>query len=62
MSEDAGLDDPYGGHEFCYEPATDLFRCIRCHKYEVVVRANGHIETCAGQLPPNSEPIEVNAW
>lgn len=56
-------DDPYGGHEFHYEPHTDLFRCVRCHVYEVVARAEGEtIKPCAGQPPAGSSPIEVNAW
>ena len=56
--------DPYGGHEFAYEPHTDLFRCVRCHKYEVSVRDReaGTIEPCSGQPPAGSGPIEVNAW
>ena len=56
-------DDPYGGHEFHYEPHTDLFRCIECHRYEVSVRKDDvTFEPCAGEPPAGSEPIEVNAW
>lgn len=55
-------DDPFGGHEFHYEPRTDLFRCIRCHVYEIVARAgDGPIEPCEGTPPAGSGPIEVNA-
>jgi hypothetical protein len=55
--------DPYGGHEFAYESHTDLFRCVRCHKYEVVVtKLDQPIEPCSGQLPPGAEPIEVNLY
>ena len=56
-------DDPFGGHEFYYEGRTDLFRCIRCHHYEVTARKeDGTIEPCAGVAPAGSGPIEVNAW
>lgn len=55
-------EDPFGGHEFHYEPSTDLFRCVRCHVYEVVARADGPIKLCAGQPPAGSEPLEVNAF
>lgn len=55
--------DPFGGHEFAYESHTDLFRCVRCHRYEVTARKDdGTIEPCAGQPPAGAEPIEVNAW
>ena len=54
--------DPFGGHEFGYESHTDLFRCVRCHVYEVTARAEGTIKPCAGQPPAGSGPIEVNAW
>lgn len=56
--------DPFGGHEFHYESHTDLFRCIRCHAYEVTVRDDSPIGLmpCAGQPPEGSGPIEVNAW
>jgi hypothetical protein len=57
-----GQADPFGGHEFGYEPDTDLFRCVRCHVYEVTARAEGTIKPCAGQPPAGSGPIEVNAW
>ena len=53
--------DLFGGHEFHYESHTDLFRCIRCHAYEVTVRAeDGSLAPCAGQPPAGSGPIEVN--
>jgi len=56
-------DDPYGGHEFHYESHTDLFRCIRCHRYEVSARKDdGTVEPCTGEPPAGSGPIEVNAW
>jgi hypothetical protein len=55
-------DDPFGGHEFAYEPHTDLFRCVRCHRYEVTVRKDDDIEPCTGTAPEGSGPIEVNAW
>ena len=56
--------DPFGGHEFAYESHTDLFRCVRCHRYEVTVlnRETGAVEPCTGEPPAGSEPIEVNAW
>lgn len=55
--------DPFGGHEFAYEGRTDLFRCIRCHRYEVSARKDdGSIEPCTGEPPVGSGPIEVNAW
>ena len=58
-----GQADPFDGHEFHYEGHTDLFRCIRCHVYEVTARAgDGPIKPCAGQPPAGAEPIEVNAW
>jgi hypothetical protein len=47
-------DDRFGGHEFEYEPHTDLFRCAFCRKYEVVVRdlETGIIALCrGGELP-----------
>ena len=56
-------DDPFGGHEFAYESHTDLFRCVRCHRYEVAARTDdGGIEPCTGTAPEGSGPIEVNAW
>ncbi len=55
-------DDPFGGHEFAYESRTDLFRCIKCHAYEVTARAGDTIKPCPGQPPAGAEPIEVNAW
>jgi len=57
--------DPFGGHEFAYESHTDLFRCTRCHRYEVSARKGdgpGEFEPCTGQPPAGSGPIEVNAW
>ena len=54
--------DPFGGHEFGYEPHSDLFRCVRCHVYEVTARAEGTIKPCTGQPPAGSGPVEVNAW
>lgn len=55
--------DPFGSHEFAYESHTDLFRCVRCHMYEVTARAgDGPIKPCPGQPPAGSGPIEVNAW
>lgn len=52
--------DPFGGHEFCYESSTDLFRCARCRLYEVTVRKDGAITPCAGDVP--GEPMTLNAW
>ena len=43
--------DPFGGHEFHYEGHTDLFRCIRCHRYEVAVREGGHDRAVHGRAP-----------
>ena len=55
--------EQYGGHEFYYESRTDLFRCVRCHRYEVSARKDdGTFEPCAGEPPVGSAPIEVNAW
>lgn len=44
-------DDPFGGHEFEYEPHTDLFRCCFCRKYEAVARDldTGAISLCQGE-------------
>jgi len=54
--------DPYNGHEFHYEPATDLFRCIKCARYEVSARAeDGSVTACTGQLPEGTV-MEVNAF
>lgn len=56
--------DPFGGHEFAYESHTDLFRCVRCHRYEVSVRKGdgpGEIEPCTGE-PPAGSQIEVNIF
>lgn len=60
-----GSDDPFGGHEFAYESHTDLFRCVRCHTYEVSARKGpvpGEFEPCTGEPPAGAEPIEVDAW
>ena len=47
----------FGGHEFEYEPADDLFRCVQCGKYEVVLREpDGSIREC-----PNSRPATEDA-
>jgi hypothetical protein len=41
--------DGFGGHEFEYEQATDLFRCTECRVYEVVARdTDGPIKPCTG--------------
>jgi len=54
--------DPYNGHEFHYEPATDLFRCIKCARYEVSARSeDGSVAACTGQLPEGTV-MEVNAF
>lgn len=60
--EPAAAADPFSGHEFAYEPHTDLFRCVRCHRYEVSCRNGDGIEPCPGQPPAGAAPIEVNAW
>ena len=52
--------DEYGGHEFAYESATDLFRCVRCRVYEVTARKDGQITQCPGDVP--GEPMVLNAW
>jgi hypothetical protein len=53
--------DEYGGHEFAYESATDLFRCATCRVYEVVARRDdGTIAPCAGPRP--GEPMTLNAF
>lgn len=42
-------DVDFGGHEFEYEQATDLFRCSECREYEVVARSDdGTITQCPG--------------
>lgn len=42
-------DDGFGGHEFEYEQATDLFRCTECRVYEVTARDTDRpIRPCAG--------------
>ncbi|WP_017575777.1 hypothetical protein [Nocardiopsis kunsanensis] len=39
----------FGGHEFEYEQATDLFRCTECRVYEVAARdTGGSITPCPG--------------
>lgn len=40
----------YGGHEFEYQQQHDLFACVHCGRFEVVVRdpVTGDIEPCAG--------------
>ncbi len=41
--------DGFGGHEFEYDQATDLFRCAECGVYEVTARAtDGPIQPCVG--------------
>ena len=53
----------FGGHEFSYESHTDLFRCVRCAKYEVTVRGDdGKIEECSGELPEGIDPLFLNAF
>jgi hypothetical protein len=60
---DSAEDDPFGGHEFCYESSTDLFRCSRCAQYEVVARSgDGPIATCPGHRPEGTGPLELNAF
>lgn len=53
-------DDGFGGHEFAYEPGTDLFRCTRCRRYEVTVREGEQLAPCEGDVP--GEPMVLNAW
>jgi hypothetical protein len=49
QSTQAATDDGFGGHEFEYERATDLFRCTECRVYEVVARdTDGPIAPCTG--------------
>lgn len=44
-----GPPDAFGGHEFEYQSVDDLFRCVFCTEYEVVVRAeDGTIAPCTG--------------
>ena len=59
---DSAEEEHFGGHEFHYEAHTDLFRCVRCHMYEVTARADGPIKPCTGQPPEGSGPIEVNVF
>ncbi|MGI5122808.1 hypothetical protein ACQEU5_25155 [Marinactinospora thermotolerans] len=45
----ARREDRFGGHEFEYEQANDLFRCTECEVYEVQARsADGAIAPCRG--------------
>jgi hypothetical protein len=47
----------FGGHEFEYQPESDLFRCVRCGRYEVSVRdpQTGEIAACeAAQTDPET--------
>ncbi|MEO3856164.1 hypothetical protein [Acrocarpospora sp. B8E8] len=47
----APVDVRFGGHEFEYESATDLFRCTECRVYEVVARdGDGPIKPCTGLI------------
>lgn len=53
-------DDRFGGHEFEYEPATDLFRCTECRVYEVVAHdTNGPITPCPGLVGYGGDPGRV---
>lgn len=52
--------DHFGGHEFAYESATDLFRCVDCRVYEVTARSGDTITECPGPVP--GEPMELNAY
>lgn len=54
------MSDMFGGHEFAYESATDLFRCTHCRVYEVTARADGEITQCPGDVP--GEPMVLNAY
>ena len=59
--DEPGTPDPFGAHEFAYEPGTDLFRCCHCRKYEVTVRGDaGGIIPCEGDVP--GEPMVLNAY
>lgn len=41
--------EDFGGHEFEYESRNDLFKCVYCQEYEIVVRADdGTIAPCKG--------------
>lgn len=43
----------FGGHEFCHESDTDLFKCELCGRYEFAVRdETGEIEPCSGTMTP----------
>lgn len=41
----------FGDHEFEYEFGTDLFKCWKCRRYEIVVRnsSTGTISPCPGR-------------
>jgi hypothetical protein len=52
--------DEFGGHDFRYESATDLFRCAICRAYEVTVREEDGIKPCPG--PVSGEPMRLNAF
>jgi hypothetical protein len=54
--------NPFGGHEFCYESHTDLFRCSRCAVYEVTARSGDEITQCPGTRPDGSGPLTLNAF
>jgi len=55
-------EEELGGHVFHYEPATDLFRCIRCAAYEVTVRCeDGSFTACDGRRPDGVH-MELNAF
>lgn len=54
-------DDQFGGHDFRYEPGTDLFRCATCRTYEVTARdQEDGIKPCPGPVP--GEPMMLNAF
>jgi hypothetical protein len=53
-------DDGFGGHEFEYEQATDLFRCTECRVYEVTARDTDRpIRPCAGLAGIGRGPTRV---
>ena len=46
----------FGGHEFEYQPADDLHRCVRCGGYEVSLRRpDGTIPQCPGPADDGAE-------
>ena len=49
----------FGGHDFEYQPADDLFQCARCGGYEQVLRRpDGTIPQCPGPAPvAANEPL-----